>query len=468
MTAPPQVNGHKRPAALPVVWDWRPVETTGSATVWEKSPPAPEPVAETVPQPAGPAVDHVAIAKAEAIRQEAAAEAEAKRIKADAEAAALVAKAEVEAEKLRIANTRAAMKLEADQAAHAKRLAELEDQRSAAELASERKRKDADADAEREADRSKEQQRSETLWKWGARGIYAVGLIIAAPVQFLDFWDRQRPFLVAAPALIEGFALVLACGAAWAVAHRRDVMPYRIGIMLAAAIAATINLRGGMTNAAIGFNAGMIGAIASLGGPIVLMAYEHGIAQKADGILSWRERRAANKTKAAEDAARNRTRDERKATEKKAADEKQEQQARADAEQQRKDADRRQQHLEVWEVAEALRSARGAQVVTEQIWGDAWYRVTGSKVVGITAEIEAQSRLAAAQMKAATECLSDDAALQVNSQMPARPKKDPTAPDARRFNGGVPPLRQAGDTRPYSDAARKAASITALAIEEQK
>src|SRR5690606_12163716 len=105
--------------------------------------------------------------------------------------------------------------------------------------------------------------------------------------------------------------LVLAAGAAWAVAHRRDVLPYRIGIMLSAIIAAAINMYGGMTDDRIGFNAGLIGAIASLGGPIVLMAYEHGIAQKADGIPSWRERRAAERKAAEEKKAREKARREK-------------------------------------------------------------------------------------------------------------------------------------------------------------
>jgi chemotaxis protein histidine kinase CheA len=405
-------------------------------------------------------------AEAEAIRTRTAAEADERRIKAEAEAAAALVTAEAEAEKQRIANRRAAMKLEADTAAHAKRVAELNAQRVAAEAAAEKTRKDVEAEAEREAGREAAQQRSESLWKWGARGIYAVGLLIAAPVQFLDFWDKKRPFLVAAPVLLEGLALVLACGAAWAVANRRDVMPYRVGIMIGAMIAATINMRGGMTNPAIGFNAGLIGAIASLGGPIVLMAYEHGIAQKADGIPSWRERRATDKEKEAEAAAREKAKADKKAAEDKAAAEKAEQQKHAEAEQARRDGDREKHHPDVWEVAEALRSARGSASVTEQIWGDAWYRVTGSKTVGVTPEMEAQGRAAQDRMKAASDGLLEGPSSLVESQMPSRPKRAPDAPDARRFNGGVPPLRKAGDTAPYhpvaglviADTARRASA----------
>jgi hypothetical protein len=380
------MNGQPRP--LPELGDWRPIKSTGNATVWEKPTPADEPAVEQAP-----AVDHVGIAEAEAIRQRAAAEAEAARIKAEADATA-----EIKAE----------------------------------------------------------QQRTESLWKWGARAIYAVGLVIAAPVQFLAFWDEERPFLVAAPALLEGLALVLAFGAAWAVAHRRDVAPYRVGIMAGALIAAGINLWHGMTDAAIGLNAGLIGAIASLGGPVVLMAYEHGIAQKADGIPSGRERRAARKAAAKESAAKEKARRDKLHAETTAAAAKALTEARALEEQKRRDADRKASHPEVWAVADAMRSARGSQYVTEQIWADAWYRVTGSKHVGITAAIEAQTRAAQARMKAATECSSGDSKSQVESQIKTQPARDPNAPDGRRFNGGIPPLRTPGDTHPYSEAARVA------------
>lgn len=455
MTAPPQVNGHKRPA-MPILGEWRPADPSDAPTVQE--------------QPASPTVNPIAEAEAEAIRTRAFAEADARRTAAEAEAKAAEIKAEAEAEKQRIANQRSAMKLEADQKAHAKRIAELEAQTAAAEATAEKTRKEAEAEAEREADRDAEQQRTEVIWKWGARGIYLVGLVIAAPIQFIAFWDPERKFLVAAPALLEGLALVLACGAAWAVAHRRDVLPYRIGIMIGALIAGGINMWHGITDPAIGFNAGLIGTLASLGGPIVLMAYEHGIAQKADGVPSWRERRAANEAAAKEAKARATAKAERKAAEEKAAAEKAEQQQRAEEEQARKDEDRRVGHPEVWAVADALRSARGVPTVTEQIWADAWYRVTGSKTVGITAEIEALSRAAQAAMKAAAECPLDDTASQVESQMPTRTKREPGDVDRRRFNGGIPPLRTPGDTAPYSDVARVAASLTATqthALEEQ-
>ncbi|MGW2010882.1 hypothetical protein [Streptomyces nigrescens] len=406
-----------------------------------------------------PRFDPVALAEAEAIRTRAAAEADALRTEAEGKADAEKIKATEEAERQRLANERNRLKLEKDQASHATFIAEQQRRKEAAEAAADKARKTEDEAEAKEAARAAEQRRSENTWKWGARGIYAVGLIIAAPIQFLHFWDGERPFLVAAPALLEGLALVSAFGAAWAVAHRRDVMPYRVGILLGAAIAATINIIGGRTNPDIGIDAGIIGAIASLGGPIILMAYEHGIAQKADGIVSWREKRDAEQKAKEEAAVREKAKQEKAEAEKQAASQKAAQEKRAEEEQQRKDADRKNDHLDVWEVADALRSARGSSVVTEQIWADAWYRVTGSKVVGVRPELEAASRAAQARMKAATELPVLGDLSQVGSQKAPRTKKDPDAPDGRRFNGGVPPLRRAGDALPYCDAAKKQAAL---------
>jgi chemotaxis protein histidine kinase CheA len=406
-----------------------------------------------------PRFDPRALAEAEAIRTRAAAEAEAKRIEAEAKAEAEKIKAAEEAERQRIANERAAMRLEKERADHEAALAKKAAETAKANAEREKAEKTAEEEAEREAQQLAEQERSERWWKWGARGIYAVGLIIAAPVQFLHFWDRERPFLIAAPALLEGLALVLAFGAAWAVAHRRDVAPYRIGIMSGALIAAGINLHGGMTKPEIGFNAGLIGAIASLGGPIVLMAYEHGIAQKADGIPSRRARRNAERKAKEEAAARDKARAEKKAAEDKAAAEKAAAQARAEEEQRRRDEDRKKHHPEEWEVADALRSARGSAFVTEQIWAEAWFLVTGCKTVGITLDIEARARAQQARVKTATEMPIEGPMSLLASQMGPRPKKDPDAPDGRRNNGGTPPRRRPGDTQPYSPLAKKQARI---------
>jgi hypothetical protein len=445
------VNGTTRPAVR-TLGAVTPIFIGGIAPA-DQPQPATTP-ADTAPMPE-PAYDPVKLAEADRIRKLAEAEATARRIEAEGKADAERTLAAGQAEELRIANERKRMRLEKDQADHAAHLAKKAKETADADTAKSSADKAAADEKAKETARSAEQQRTESWWKWGARGIYAVGLAIAAPVQFLDFWDKRRPFLVTAPALLEGFALVLACGAAWAVAHRRDVRPYRVGIMLGASIAAAINLRGGLTNPAIGLNAGIIGAIASLGGPIVLMAYEHGIAQKADGIPSRRETRAADKKARAEQDARDKARADREAAAQKAAEEKKARDDAAEAEQKRRDDDRQQSHEDVWTVADALRSARGSATVTEQIWAEAWLRVTGSKLVGVRPEMEAQSKAAHDRMKAAL----DGSLPQVESHRPSGAAKAPDAPDGRMFNGGTPPRRRPGDSAPPSPIARTQARL---------
>jgi hypothetical protein len=406
-----------------------------------------------------PRLDPRALAEAEAIRTRAAAEADALRTEAAGKAEAEKIKAAEEAEKLRIANERADMRLEKEKADHRAYLAKKAAETTKSNAEEEKESKAAAEVEAAEAKRVAEQQRSEQWWKWGARSIYAVGLVIAAPVQLIHFWDPARKFLIAAPVLLEGLALVLAFGATWAVAHRRDVAPYRIGIMLGAVIAAGINLYGGLSDERIGFNAGLIGAIASLGGPIVLMAYEHGIAQKADGIPSWRERRAIEKADEELTAAREKAHADRLAADAKAAAEKAAAQARANEEQQRRDDDRKANHDDVWKVANALRAARGSQHVTEQIWAEAWFLVTGCKTVGIRAEIEAQSRAAQAHMRTVTDAPVLGSLSLIESQKGPREKRDPNAPDGRRNNGGTPPVRRAGETAPLHPLARSQARV---------
>lgn len=415
-----------------------------------------------------PRFDPVALAEAEAIRKRAEAEAEAARIEAQGRAEAEKIKAAAEAEKVQIANEKQRLRLEKDQADHRAYLARKAAEKAKADAEKEKAEQAAQEEAGREAQQLAEQQRSESWWKWGARGIYAVGLIIAAPVQFMHFWDPKRPFLLAAPALLEGFALVLAFGAAWAVAHRRDVAPYRVGIMLGAAIAAGINLYGGLYDERIGFNAGLIGAIASLGGPIVLMAYEHGIAQKADGIPSWREQRATQKAAEEKAAAAKAAAEQKKTADAQAAADRKAAQEQAEAEQKRRDDDRRNRHQDVWEVADALRAARGSATVTEQIWGEAWLLVTGCSKVGIRAEIEAQSRAAQARMQTVTEAPVLGSLSQINSQRPPREKKDSNAPDGRRNNGGTPPRRTSGDAPSPSPLARTQARLERTIDKDEK
>jgi hypothetical protein len=102
------------------------------------------------------------------------------------------------------------------------------------------------------------------------------------------------------------------------------------------------------------------------------MAYEHGIAQKADGIPSWRERRSAEKAAEAEAAVVEKARLRRRKRRRSCGG----REGRAGARRggaARKRRRPRGGHPDVWKVADAMRSARGSQYVTEQIWAEAWY-----------------------------------------------------------------------------------------------
>jgi hypothetical protein len=92
------------------------------------------------------------------------------------------------------------MRLEKEQADHKAHLAKKEAEAAKARAEKEKAEQAAADEAEREASSWPSRSAASGWWKWGARGIYAVGLIIAAPVQFIHFWDPKRPFLVAAPA----------------------------------------------------------------------------------------------------------------------------------------------------------------------------------------------------------------------------------------------------------------------------
>jgi hypothetical protein len=53
----------------------------------------------------------------------------------------------------------------------------------------------------------------------------------------------------------------------------------------------------------------------------------------------------------------------------------------------------------------------------------------------------------------------DSGYAQVESHRPPVTKRDPNAPDGRRFNGGTPPRRTSGDSQPVSPIARTQARL---------
>ncbi|MBV6700272.1 hypothetical protein KV557_24735 [Kitasatospora aureofaciens] len=412
--------------------------------------------------------------QAEAQRIAAQAEADRQRLLAEAEAEGIRIKAAQESERQRILNERAAMKLEQDKAAHEARMAELKAQRAKADRETAEEAAAAQTVKERAAKEEAEKELAEQRWKLGALGIYIAGALVSLPLQLLAFWDPTKWFLLAAPVFLEGLALVLSWGAQYAVTHGKAVWPYRVGVMVAAGIAAGVNIWHGISDPAIGLNAGLIGAITSLGGPIVWTSYEHGRAKKLDGVPTRRERKAAERA-AAEEAKRKREEAEQRAAEDQAkaeakeADELAKTQAKqaadkaAAAEQERRDAERSKEHPEVWAVAVSLRIAAGLEHVSEKVWQDAWEVIHGTRTVGLTAEIRARLVASKMAMQAASQTPEGGTFPQVESQMPCFSDDTENDPDGgavkgedrRKNNSGIPPVRRPGDTAKYAPGVGK-------------
>ncbi|MFJ2676373.1 hypothetical protein [Streptomyces sp. NPDC087525] len=429
--SPPQVNGHERPA-MPLSGDWLPV--------------TPDPV-ELAPV-AAPAPNPVAEAEAEAIRARAYAESEARRIKAEAEAEAIRIKAAADAEKQRLTNERQAMAMEEKQAAHAARLAKIEAERAETE------RQAAEAEAKAEEKRHTEVVAAEATaaaaktWRRYAIQFYIVCAVVALPVQIAAFWDPKAWWLVIAPLMLEGAALVVTKGAAAAVAARRPHWHYRTVAWMFAFIAAGINLWHGLN--AFDPATALGTAFASIAGPGVWDLHEHGRIRRRDGVLTRRERRAQRKA------------------EKKAAGERAAEQARLDAEKKAADkaeaerlkelaAGRAARFQKVWEHAEGLACAMGETTVTESIWIRAHRDIEGTDP-GETADIihgrnNAKRRLASAVEGTRVNASSKGKDAQRAAHLPPTANKPRVKP--------VPPRRKRGDSEPFHPAAKRLAADTA-------
>lgn len=451
MTTSPPVNGHLRP--LPVITDWK----AFTATPAEQPVAAPTP--EPQPEPALPAVDLIAEAEADAIRTKAYADAEEKRIKAEAAAEALKLKAAEEARRLKLTNNKAEARAVEEQAARNARIAESNRKREEAERAKAK---------ERQAERDQEQAEAATAeaiaaaadtWRRYAIAFYAVCAIVALPVQVAAFWDRDAPWLVIAPLMLEGAALVVTKGAAAAVAAQRPHWHYRAVAWMFAFIAAAINLKHGLDAfdpaTAIGT------AFASLAGPGVWDLHEHGRIRHRDGVLTRRERKAAKeaaKKQAAEKAAAKLFEAERQAH--------LENVARDAAN--KLDADRASMFPRVHAHALKLAADLGETVITPAIWRQAKLDVDGAGP-GESDEVLRMRNTAAAKVEAArlnkpVSTLSKAMNAQRASQMPPTQKTRVYNPPARAGR------RRSGDTPKYVSAARKQAAITArtASTEEQK
>lgn len=433
-TSPPQMNGHARP--LPVIRDW---QTLYSVT------PAAEPV-QTDPTP--PVVDLVAQAEADAIRTRAYAEAEEQRIRAEANAEAAKIKAVEEARKLKLANDKAEARAAEEQAARDARIAESNRKREEAERDQVKARQAEAQQQEAEATSAREQRNADDSWKYFAVAFAFACAVVALPVQLSAFWHPDRPWMISAPFMLEAGAWVVLRGAAAAVVAHRPHWHFRLIAWLLAFISAGINLWHGLaafdTATAIGT------AFASLAGPGVWDLHEHGRIRKRDGVLTRRERKAAEraakaeaKRKAAEEAARTAEKEAAAAAAAESAD------MLADA--------RAEEFPEVWDEAEKIAAAVGEVTVTEAVWARAYRNIQGCEpgesIESITARRAAERRIKAALTGTPVSTLSKTTNAQRGAHLPPAPNKPRLKP--------VPPRRTRGDSTPFHPAARRLAADTA-------
>ncbi|MGK3107964.1 hypothetical protein [Streptomyces sp. WAC05858] len=448
MTASPtQVNGTKTERRLPVMGDWRPVD---SETTSEQPEPSQTETSLTT--------DPVAEAEAAAIRARSYAETEAAQKRADAEAEAIRIKAEGEAEKQRLANERQRMQNEQRRADHEKKLAETRAATEEIERQAEGARRKVEAEQEAEEKAAEDVEAADDKWRSYALNFYRVCAVVALPVQINAFYDPHALWLMAAPLMLEGGAWVVLKGAAAAVANHRPHWHYRLIAWMLAFIAAGINLWHGL--AAFDLATAIGTAFASIAGPGVWDLHEHGRIRKRDGKLTRRERRAAKKEAkrlAVEQVAKELRESERQAYREKAARE------AAEA----LDATRREEFPEVHRHARKLAADLGQTTITEAIWKQAKLDVEGAPP-GESADVirmrnAATARVEAARQKKPVSSLNKSKNAQRELQMPGR---------GRHLRGAGPAAsgrRRQGDTPKYVSAARKQASIAAknAAREEQ-
>lgn len=438
MTAPPQVNGHTRPAALPVFGDWRSVEQPEPPT--QEQPEVP-PTPHVEPQPVAPAVDYIALAEAEAIRKRADAEAEALRIKAEGEAAAAVAKAEAEAEKLRLANERAAMAAQEKRADHELRMAEVNRKREEIERQAAEARKAEEVQQAASTASAKEIASAENDWKFFAIAFAVACGIVALPVQMSAFWHPDRPWMISAPFMLEGGAWVVLRGAAAAVAARRPHWHFRLIAWFLAFVAAGINLWHGLE--AFDLATALGTAFASLAGPGVWDLHEHGRIRKRDAVLSRRERKAAKKATKKKKVAQ--------------AAQEQREAAREEARQKAMEAintrlaqQRAAEFPDEWKYATKLAVAMGETTVTEKVWERAFDVMHASKPSETAAEIRLRNAALRRVEAARSEAPGNRPVKVTNGQRVIQTPRSSYKP--------VPPVRKPKDTPPYHRAAGRAHS----------
>ncbi|KQX27528.1 hypothetical protein ASD97_24825 [Streptomyces sp. Root63] len=449
-TSPPQVNGHRR--RIPVITEWQTLLA-----------PAEEPVATTEPEPqpelAAPAIDLVAQAEADAIRTKAYADAEEQRIRAEAEAEAAKIKAAEEARKLKLANDKAEARAIEEQKARDARIAESERKRAAAERGHQDDERAHHEQQQTAAAAEADVAKAASTWRFYAVMFYAVCAVVALPVQIAAFWDPTAWWLVIAPLMLEGAALVVTKGAAAAVAANRPHWHYRTVAWVFAFIAAGINLKHGLDafDPATAFGT----AFASLAGPGVWDLHEHGRIRRRDGVPTRRERRAAKKAEkdlAAAKAAQQ-AREEAREKARKAA---------MEAIEKRLAEQRAQEFPNEWKYALKLAIAKGETTVTEPIWEQTWADLHAANP-GVTANSVSARNAAAKHMQRVLERDPANTPSRPASSQRVIQVKDPGRRSSYR---PTPPRRKPNDTPKFHPVARALAADAKrqsnASIEEQK
>lgn len=421
---------------MPVLGDWRPATPDPQPAEEQRSP---------QPEPAGKS-ELVAQAEAEAIRAKAWADAEAQRIAAEAEADAVRTRAEEEARKQRLANDRAERKAAEEQAASEARIADHNRRRDDAQRAAAAAAQQAEIDKQVEAAKAKVVAKADKKWRGWAITFYTLCAAVALPVQCSAFWNRDKPWMVGAPILLEIAALVVAFGTAAAVANKRPHWHFRLITWVLAFIAATVNLWHGLEE----FDAAtaIATALASVFGPGVWDLHEHGRIRRRDGVPTRRERKAAEKE--AGRLADEKAEKELREAERQAHLEKAEREAAEEL-----DRIRAEEFPDVHRHAWRLVADYGKTVMTEAIWRQAKLDIEGAPP-GESADVIRTRNAAEARVSAAREKRSvNGSTQQVASQVLGAKMPRVYNPPAR------PGRRTKGDTPKQSPGARKQASIAA-------
>ncbi|MBD2829938.1 hypothetical protein ID875_21490 [Streptomyces globisporus] len=239
------------------------------------------------------------------------------------------------------------------------------------------------AEARRLAEVKRREERATKAVNWGV----LAALLVALPLQIRAFWTPDRPWEVVVPFVLEGLAWVFIRQAEAAIAARRMVWHYLVGVFACSLFAATVNVLDGFLHTEIGPIFGVVGGVCSLAGPGIKVIHEFGARDKqAKATRAERKLAAAQARQAeAEAKAREVELDHKRKTE---AERRQEQRALTEAKQaaeaQRltdQDERRKQTYPQVWKRYEAILAVHPlGSISRDRAWADAQRAAAHSEV----------------------------------------------------------------------------------------